>query len=194
MTNWIPGIEIENARRIRQVSLKTYHLMKGRIYITGDINAETAENFFDQMLYMEDTRKKATLIIDSDGGEIGAGLMIYDTLVNAKVPVDVCCVGKACSMAAILLAAGEKGHRFILPHSKVMIHEPRILGGLGGTASSIRSISDSILETRDTVNGILAKHTRKSLEEINRCTVYDNFMTAEQAIAFGICDKIVKHI
>ena len=98
MTNWIPGIEIENARGIRQVSLKTYHLMKGRIYITGDINAETAENFFDQMLYMEDTRKKATLIIDSDGGEIGAGLMIYDTLVNAKVTVDVCCVGKACSM------------------------------------------------------------------------------------------------
>ena len=75
-----------------------------------------------------------------------------------------------------------------------MIHEPRILGGLGGTASSIRSISDSILETRDTVNGILAKHTRKSLEEINRCTVYDNFMNAEQAIAFGICDKIVKRI
>ena len=194
MTNWIPGIEIENAKGIRQVSLKTYHLMRGRIYITGEINAETAESFFDQMLYMEDTRKKVTLLIDSDGGEIGAGLMIYDTLVNAKIPVDVCCIGKACSMAAILLAAGEKGHRFILPHGKVMIHEPRILGGLGGTASSIRSISNSILEARDTVNGILAKHTGKSLEAINRCTVYDNFMNAEQAIAFGICDKVVKHI
>lgn len=97
-------------------------------------------------------------------------------------------------MAAVLLAAGTKGHRYILPHSEVMIHEVLIGGGVGGSATSISKISESINKTRDVMNGILAKHTGKTIEEINEATSFDNYMTAEQAVEFGICDKIIDSI
>ena len=94
-------------------------------------------------------------------------------------------------MGAIILAGGQKGRRFVFPHSKVMIHEPLIPNGVGGSASSIRSTADSIWQTRELLNGILAKHTGKTIEEINQATNHDNFMTAEEAIEFGLCDEIV---
>ena len=97
-------------------------------------------------------------------------------------------------MGAVIFASGKKGHRFILPHSKVMIHEPLIPHGVGGSASSIKSTAESIMQTRELLNGILAKHSGKTIEEINKATDHDNFMTAEEAIAFGLCDKIVKDI
>ena len=100
----------------------------------------------------------------------------------------------AADMAAILLAGGPKGHRYILPHSKVMIHEPMIREGMSGSASSIQTLSESILEIRDITNGILAKHTGKSLESINKATSYDHFMNAVQAVNFGICDSITDAI
>ena len=100
----------------------------------------------------------------------------------------------AASMAAIILAGGQKGHRFILPHSKVMIHEPLISNGVGGSATSIKNISDSIIETRALVNNILVKHTGKDLEEINKATSFDNYMNAEEAIKFGICDEIAEKV
>ena len=92
------------------------------------------------------------------------------------------------------MAGGQKGYRYILPHSKVMIHEPLLSSGLGGSATSIKNISDSILETREIVNSILAKHTGKSLSEVNKATSFDNYMNAEEAIAFGLCDAITMHI
>ena len=104
------------------------------------------------------------------------------------------CIGQAFSMAAVLLAAGQNGKRFILPHSRVRVHEVLLGGGVGGSATSISKISESIMETRDIVNGILAKHTEKTLKEINRATSFDNFMNAEEAVEFGICDKIVDTI
>jgi ATP-dependent Clp protease, protease subunit len=93
-------------------------------------------------------------------------------------------------MAAVLLAAGQKGRRYILPHSKTMIHEPLIAGGVGGSATSIKTISNSILETKDIVNTILAKYTGKSVDEINEATAFDNYMNAEESVAFGLCDAI----
>ena len=97
-------------------------------------------------------------------------------------------------MAAVLLAAGQKGRRFITPHGKVMIHEVLVNGGIGGSATSISKMSESILETRDLVNGILAKHTNKSLDEINKETSFDNFMNADKAIEFGLCDKVIDNL
>ena len=111
-----------------------------------------------------------------------------------NLEINIICAGMAASMAAIILAGGQKGYRYILPHSKVMIHEPLLSSGLGGSATSIKNISDSILETREIVNSILAKHTGKSLSEVNKATSFDNYMNAEEAIAFGLCDAITMHI
>lgn len=194
MNRWNPSIEVESTRGIREVSLRTHHLMNRKIFLSGGIDGPLAEQFLEQMMYLEEKEEPVTLIVNSPGGEVNAGLLIYDILQSATIPVDICCAGMASSMAAIILASGQKGHRFILPHSRVMIHEPLIAGGVGGSATSIRNISESILETREITNGILAKHTGKSLEEINKATAYDNYMNAEQAVAFGICDRIVTHI
>ena len=116
--------------------------------------------------------------------------VIYDLIQAAPFEVNLYCFGMAASMGAIILAGGKKGHRFILPHSKVMIHEPLIEGGMGGSATSIKKTSDSILETKDILNNILVKHTSKTLDEINEATSFDNYMNAEEAIKFGLCDEI----
>ena len=100
------------------------------------------------------------------------------------------CIGMAASMGAVILAGGQKGRRYILPHSKIKIHEPLIQGGLGGSATSIKKTADSIIETKAITNGILAKHTGKTVEEIDEATAFDNFMNAKQAVEFGICDEI----
>ncbi len=190
---WIPTIEVDSARGVREVTLSTRHLMDRKIFLTGEINEITANDFLSQLLYLEkESAEPITIYINSTGGEVNAGLMIYDAIQASKLTINMVCTGLAASMAAILFAGGQKGRRYILNHSKVMIHEPLLSSGLGGSATSIKNISDSILETRDVVNGILADHTGKTLEEINEATRYDNFMNASEAIEFGICDKIAK--
>ena len=111
-----------------------------------------------------------------------------------KAPVYRYCIGMAASMGAVILSGGEKGRRFILPHSRVMIHEPLLTGGVGGSATSIKRKADTILETRRVLNGLLAKNTGKSIEEIDEATLYDNYMNAEESVAFGLCDRIVTGI
>ena len=195
MMNWIPSIEVESANGTREVNLITRHLMKRRIFLTGEINAQMANEFLSQLLYLEeDDAEPVTIYINSTGGEVNAGLMIYDAIQASPLTIHMICAGMAASMAAVLLAGGQKGRRYILRHSKVMIHEPLIAGGVGGSATSIRNISESILETRDIVNGILAEHTGKTTEEINAATDHDNFMNAEEAVAFGLCDRIIRSI
>ena len=195
ISNIIPHIEVESAHGTREISLDTRHLMKRRIFLSGEINAEAADGFLSRLLYLEEEDDTpVTVYINSPGGEVNAGLMIYDAIQAARVPINLICTGCAASMAAIILASGEKGRRYILAHSKVMIHEPLIASGVGGSASSIKNISDSILETRDIVNGILAKHTGKTLDEINEATRFDNYMNANEAIEFGICDKVAESI
>ncbi len=193
--NWIPSIEVESVQGIREISLATAHLMDRMIFLTGDIDNDMANDFLSQFLYLEqDTCKPVTIYINSPGGEVNAGLMIYDTIQCSKLEINMVCTGIAASMAAILLAGGQKGRRYILPHSKVMIHEPLIANGVGGSATSIKNISESIMETRQTVNGILATHTGRTIEEINEATLFDNFMNAEEAIDFGLCDEITYNI
>jgi ATP-dependent Clp protease protease subunit len=190
-----PTIEVESAQGIREVSLDTRHLMNRRIFIHGEITDVSANEFLSQMLYLEqEADEPITIYINSPGGSVNAGLVIYDCIQSSNLEINIICAGMAASMAAIILAGGQKGHRYILPHSKVMIHEPLLSSGLGGSATSIKNISDSILETREIVNSILAKHTGKSLNEVNQATSFDNYMNADEAIAFGLCDAITMHI
>lgn len=195
MTNWIPSIEVESAHGVREVSLRTRHLMNRCIFLNGEIDDDMANVFIAQLLYLEqEAENPITIYINSNGGSINAGLMIYDAIQGSQLDINMIATGLAASMAAIILAGGQKGRRMILPHSKVMIHEPLIAKGVGGSATSIQNISDSILKTRETVNGILAKHCEKSIEEINDATSFDHYMNAEEAIEFGICDKITYKI
>lgn len=195
MTNWIPSIEVESAHGVREVSLRTRHLMNRCIFLNGEIDDDMANVFIAQLLYLEqEAENPITIYINSNGGSINAGLMIYDAIQGSHLDINMIATGLAASMAAIILAGGQKGRRMILPHSKVMIHEPLIAQGVGGSATSIQNISDSILKTRETVNGILAKHCEKSIEEINDATSFDHYMNAEEAIEFGICDKITYKI
>lgn len=190
--NLNPYVEMESHNGIREVGIYTRHLSKRRIFLNGEINTETANAVVAQLLYLQDeSEEPISIYINSQGGEINAGLYIYDVLQSMTIPVYMYCTGMAASMAALLLAGGQPGRRFILPHSKTMIHEPLITGGVGGSATSIRNISDSILETRKIVNGILAKHTGKTLKEVNKATSFDNYMNAEKSVEFGICDRVV---
>lgn len=192
---WSPMIEVESAHGTREVSLSTRHLMNRSIFLNGSIDAEMANAFLSQLLYLEqESSKPITIYVNSPGGEVNAGLMIYDAIQGSSLEINMVCTGLAASMAAILLAGGQKGRRFILRHSKVMIHEPLITNGVGGSATSIKNISESILETRKIVNGILAEHTGKSIEEIDDATSFDNYMNAPEAIRFGICDAITEKL
>lgn len=190
-----PAVERESVNGIQEVSLYTNAFTNRKIFLFGPIDEKTVYIFTAQMLYlMEDEQSPIDIYINSPGGEVNSGLAIYDLIQSCKAPVNMYCIGMAASMGALIFAGGRKGHRYILPHSQVMIHEPLIPNGVGGSASSIKSTADSILQTREMLNGILAKHSGKTLEEINKATDHDNFMTAEEAIKFGLCDKVVNRI
>ncbi len=189
---WIPAVEAESCNGVNVVPLRTRHFSNGRLFLTGEVTEDMANDFVSQMLYLVEKGEPVEIYINSPGGSVNAGLVIYDMIQACaeKIDIDLYCVGLAASMGAVILAGGKKGHRFILPHSKVMIHEPLIAGGMGGSATSIKKTADSILETKAVTNGILAKHTGKTMEEIDEATSFDNFMNAEEAVKFGICDKI----
>lgn len=190
MRNWIPSIEVESVHGTREVLLTTRHLMNRNIFLTGEINSEMANDFVSQMLYLEQENEPITIYINSPGGEVNAGLIIYDAIQGTNLKVNMVCTGLAASMAAIIFAGGQEGRRYIFPHSKVMIHEPLLSNGVGGSATSIKNISESILQTRDIVNDILAKHTKKTRKVIDKATDHDNYMNAEEAIEFGMCDAV----
>ncbi len=188
---WYPSVEVESSSGVREIGLYTHNLMKRNIYILGEINSISANNIMTQLLYLKSvSNDPINIFINSGGGEVQAGLMIYDLITTLKIEINMYCTGIAASMAAIIFSSAKKGHRFILPHSKTMIHEPLIAGGVGGSASSIHDISESILETRKICNELLARHTGKTLEEINSITMHDHYMNAQESVAFGLCDHI----
>ncbi len=182
----------ESSDGIQEISLEAKQLSERKVYLTGDVNDNMANEFTAKMIQLVENSDPIDIILNSPGGSVNAGLVIYDLLqeLDGKIPVNIYCTGMAASMGAVLLAGGQKGRRFILPHSKCMIHEPLIQGGVGGSASSIKKTAESILETRSVTNGILAKHTGKTIEEIDEATSFDNYMNAEEAISFGLCDEI----
>ncbi len=189
---WSPSILEESSQGIREVSLKTKHFTNRKLFLTGEVTDEMANSFVSELLFLAQSNEPIDIYINSPGGLVEAGLVIYDVIqaCNKKVPINMYCIGLAASMGAVILAGGQKGRRFILPHSKCMIHEPLIAGGMGGSATSIKKTAESILETKAITNGILAKHTGKSIEEIDKATSFDNFLNAEEAVKFGLCDEV----
>ena len=180
----------ETAKGFEKIQLDSKLLTERKIFLTGEITEETAADFMQMMLYLSEKNEPVHIYINSPGGSVNAGLAIYDILQGCRNEIYMHCFGQASSMAAVILASGQKGRRFILPNSRVMIHEVLLNCGISGSATSISRLSDSMTETRDIVNGILAKHTGKTLSEINRATCFDNTMNAEEAVKFGICDEI----
>ena len=180
----------EDFKGSRDVNILTHLFTGGTIYLTGEINQQKAIEFSMAMSVLSEERKKVKFIVNSPGGEVNAGLMIYDIIQSYPGEIDMYCAGIAASMGAVILAGGRKGRRFILPHSKVMIHEPLIAGGMGGSATTIEKTAQSILSTKAMLSEILAKHTGKTVDEINEATLFDNYMNADEAVAFGICDSI----
>ena len=189
-----PSYVYKGARGNTVIPLDSELLSERIILIDNTITSQTSVDFYKSMRFLAKTDEPIKVVICSGGGEVISGQAIYDLMQGVKNEVHTYCIGRAASMAAVLLAAGTKGHRYILPHSEVMIHEVLIGGGVGGSATSISKISESINKTRDVMNGILAKHTGKTIEEINEATSFDNYMTAQQAVEFGICDKITDNV
>lgn len=168
-------------------------LLKERIIFLGDpIDDNLANSVIAQLLFLdsEDNKKDIKLYINTPGGLVTSGMAIYDTMQYVKSDVVTICVGMAASMGAVLLAAGTKGKRFILPNAEVMIHQ--IMGGAEGQATDIKIRAEHILRLRDRLNKILARHTNQDLSKIEKDTDRDNFMTAEEAVKYGIADKIIK--
>ncbi len=168
-------------------------LMSARkLFLEGEITAESACDLIRALMVLTDESAESPidLYINSPGGEVNAGLLIVDALTGMTTEVNLHCVGMAASMAAIILASGKKDHRFILPHSKVMIHEPLIPGGVGGSATSISRTAEAILETKRLMVDLLSLYTGKTKKAIESALEFDNYLTAEEAVAFGICDRI----
>ncbi len=185
-------VETESYQGSQQISLDARFLKQRKLFLLGEINEDSTMELIKKLLYLENepSDEPIKLYINSPGGEIRNGLLLYDVLHAMTKTVDIYCMGMAASMAAVLLASGRKGHRHILPHSSTMIHEPLLARGGGGSATSIARLSESIMETKRMVNELLARHVGKTLEEIDKATSFDNYMSAEESVAFGICDDI----
>ena len=189
---WNPSVMEESCHGIQQISLLTKHLSNRKIFLLGEVDTVMSDTFVSMMLNLTESDEPIDIYINSPGGSVSSGLVIYDVIrsLDGKVPINIYCIGLAASMAAVILAGGQKGRRYILPHSKCMIHEPLISGGMGGSASSIKKTAEDILETKAMINELLAKHTGKTTDEIDEATAFDNFMNAEKAVEFGLCDEI----
>ena len=188
---YMPSVIEQTARGERSWDLFSRLLQDRIIFIGGESNDTVASLVIGQLLYLQgqDPAKDIDMYINSPGGEVMAGLAIYDTMQLIAPDVRTYCVGKSVSMAAILLAAGARGKRSALPNSRVMIHQP--LGGTYGQVSDVEIFTRELLRTRDRINEILAYHTGQDMETIKRDTERDRWMTAAEAKAYGLVDEIV---
>ena len=185
-------IVVETSGRTERAYDIFSRLLKDRIVLLGsEGNDAVASLICAQLLFLEsqDPEKEIYLYINSPGGSVTAGMAIYDTMNYITPPIATVCMGRAASMGAFLLSAGQKGMRYALPNSQVMIHQP--LGGFQGQATDIDIHAREILRMRETLNGLLAKHTGQPIEKIAQDTERDNFMTAEMAQAYGLVDKVL---
>ena len=188
----IPMVIEQSGRGERAYDIYSRLLKERIVFLVGPVTEATANLVVAQMLFLESENpdKDINFYINSPGGSIAAGMAIYDTMQFVKPDISTLCVGMAASMGAFLLAAGAKGKRAALPNSTVMIHQP--LGGFQGQASDIEIHARYILELRERLNRLMAMHTGKSVEEVARETDRDNFLTAEEALAFGMIDQILQ--
>ncbi len=187
----VPYVVEQTNRGERSYDIFSRLLNDRIIFLSDEVNDTTASLVVAQMLFLEaqDPDKDIAFYINSPGGSVTAGMAIYDTMNFVKCDVSTICIGMAASMGAFLLSSGTKGKRFALPNSEIMIHQP--LGGAKGQASDIKIQAELILRTRDNLNRILAANTGKPLEVIAQDTERDNYMTAKEALSYGLIDKIL---
>ncbi|MDE7256539.1 MAG: ATP-dependent Clp endopeptidase proteolytic subunit ClpP [Clostridia bacterium] len=186
----IPYIVEQTSRGERSYDIYSRLLEDRIIFLSGEIDDAVANTVVAQLIYLEakDPSKDINLYINSPGGSVSAGLAIYDTMNYIKCDVSTICIGMAASMGAFLLSSGAKGKRFALPNSEIMIHQP--LGGAQGQASDIKIAAEHILRTKKKLNTILAQNSGKPLEQIERDTDRDNYLSAEEAQNYGLIDKV----
>lgn len=186
----VPYIVEQTSRGERSYDIYSRLLEDRIIFLSGEIDDAVANTVVAQLIYLEakDPSKDINLYINSPGGSVSAGLAIYDTMNYIKCDVSTICIGMAASMGAFLLSSGAKGKRFALPNSEIMIHQP--LGGAQGQASDIKIAAEHILRTKKKLNTILAANSGKPLEQIERDTDRDNYLSAEEALNYGLIDKV----
>ena len=187
----IPYVVEQTGKGERSYDIYSRLLLDRIVFISGEVNDEMANAVCAQLLFLQsqDAKKEISVYVNSPGGSVTAGLAIYDTMQFVKCPVATYCIGQAASMGAVLLTAGEKGRRFALPNSRIMIHQP--WGGAEGKASDIEITAREILRLKEILNGILAKHSGKKTADVVKDTDRDHFMSAEEAVEWGLIDKVV---
>ena len=188
----IPYVVEQTGKGERTYDIYSRLLLDRIVFISGEVNDEMANAVVAQLLFLQspDAKKRINVYVNSPGGSVTAGLAIYDTMQFVSCPIATYCVGQAASMGAVLLTAGEKGQRFALPNARIMIHQP--WGGAEGKASDIEITAREILRLKEKLNEILAKHSGRTMEEVVRDTDRDHFMSAEEARAWGLIDKVVE--
>lgn len=188
----VPVVIEQTSRGERSFDIYSRLLKERIIFLGEEVNDVSANLVVAQLLFLEseDPSKDISLYINSPGGSISAGMAIYDTMQYIKCDVSTICIGMAASMGAFLLSGGTKGKRLALPNAEIMIHQPS--GGARGQETEIRIVAENILKTRNKLNEILAANTGKSVEEISRDTERDNYMTAQEAVAYGLIDSVVE--
>ena len=191
MNNLIPMVVEQSNRGERAYDIYSRLLKERIVFVVGQINDSIASLVTAQLLFLEseNPKKEIYLYINSPGGLVTAGLGIYDTMQYIKSEVSTLCIGQACSMGSFLLASGEKGKRFSLPNSRIMVHQPS--AGFQGQATDIEIHANEVMSLKKRLNEIYSKHTGKSVDEIKLALERDNFMTAEDAKTFGLIDKVV---
>ncbi len=187
----VPYVVEQTSRGERQYDIYSRLLNDRIIVLSDEVNDATASLVVAQLLFLEsqDSEKDISFYINSPGGSVTAGMAIYDTMQYIKCDVSTICMGLAASMGAFLLSSGTKGKRYCLPNSEVMIHQPS--GGAKGQATDIKIVADHILRTKEKLNKILAENTGKDISVIAQDTERDNFMTAEEALEYGLVDKVL---
>ncbi len=193
MLGMVPMVIEQSGRGERSYDIYSRLLKERVIFLVGPVNDQAANLVVAQLLFLEseNPEKDISFYINSPGGSVSAGMAIYDTMQFIKPDVSTLCTGLAASMGAFLLSAGAKGKRFSLPNSRIMIHQP--LGGAQGQASDIEIQAREILYLRERLNGMLAEHTGKTTEQIGKDTDRDNFMSAAEAVEYGLIDKVMTH-
>ena len=187
------NVQVKSSSGISLVPVDSRLMASRKLFLEGEIDAEKACEFVKEVMLLnyEDPKSPIDVLINSPGGEISSGMLIYDVIQSGKAPIRTFCIGKAYSMAAVLFACGKHG-RYMLPHGELMIHEPLLGNQISGNSSSLKSISDSLLETKRKMNQILAKHTGKTEEDVEKATSFDHYFSPEESIAFGLCDEIIE--
>lgn len=191
---YLPGVLHETSEGLNRIEIQDILFQRREIQCTGSITTESASVLSLQLRYLQQEApgQEITLFINSPGGEVDSGLAIYDTMRAIGCPIRTVCTGTAASMAAILFLSGDK--REMLPHSKVMIHDPLIPGGVGGSALTVDAVARNLMRARQTIADIIARHTGKTLEEVLTKTASDSYFDAQEAIDWGLADRIIHQL